>query len=301
MTVEEANVALYEKMYQEQQEYVTWLKTLPAEEVLDHAFEYTSRENLLAAMESNDLKILEAKALLESPTPLAEVYSAWLQTEDSSMEEMWQVIESQAQEKLQALVAPDPQAYRQLKASYPDRVAGVLVGNYVTFYGADAVKAAAALGTNVEKMDVPGLGWTEVTGSNLAWQDTLKKFSNKKVSAVLAQKNADLGEDSPYETIKEIDFSPEAAPLTPEETAQRIYELTEKVCPELLVGRDRDAEIHALERCLGQGDTEDICGLLMDLADYSNTPEQRQEADKLLDQAGRMYFEKRRDVQDPSL
>ncbi len=301
MTVEEANVALYEKMYQEQQEYAAWLKALPAEEILDHAFEYTNRENLLAAMEGNDLELQESKALLNSPAPLAEVYSAWLRTDDSSMEEMWRVIESQAREKLQALVTPDPQAYRQLKASHPDRVAGVMVGDYVMFYGADAVKAADALGTNVEKMDVPGLGRTEVTGSNLAWQDTLKKLSNKKISAVLAQKNAELGEDSPYETIKEIDFSPEAAPLTPEETAQRIYALTEKVCPELLAGRDRDAEIHALERCLGRGDTEDICGLLMDLADYSNTPEQHQEANRLLNETGRMYFDKRRDGPDLSL
>lgn len=43
------------------------------EAVLNHAYEYTFREDILLSMEYNDLSPRQAKALLKSPTPLEDV------------------------------------------------------------------------------------------------------------------------------------------------------------------------------------------------------------------------------------
>ena len=74
MTQEEMLTALYEKMAAEQDKYRDWLKGQPAAEVLNHAYEYTVREDIVMCMEELELTEAQAKALLTSPTPLADVY-----------------------------------------------------------------------------------------------------------------------------------------------------------------------------------------------------------------------------------
>lgn len=74
MTQEEMLTALYEKMAAEQDKYRDWLKSQPAAEVLNHAYEYTVREDIVMCMEELELTEAQAKALLASPTPLADVY-----------------------------------------------------------------------------------------------------------------------------------------------------------------------------------------------------------------------------------
>ena len=49
------NTALYEKMAAEQDKFRDWLKSHPPEEILNHAYEYTVREDILMAMEELDL------------------------------------------------------------------------------------------------------------------------------------------------------------------------------------------------------------------------------------------------------
>ena len=68
------NTALYEKMAAEQDKFRDWLKSQPPEEILNHAYEYTVREDILMAMEELDLPQSRAAALLASPSPLADVY-----------------------------------------------------------------------------------------------------------------------------------------------------------------------------------------------------------------------------------
>ena len=58
----------------EQEKYRDWLKSQPPEEVLNHAYEYTVREDIVMAMEELELTDTQAQALLESPSPLADVY-----------------------------------------------------------------------------------------------------------------------------------------------------------------------------------------------------------------------------------
>ena len=77
MTNDELNTALYEKMFAEQETYRAWLLSQPSEEILNYTYEYTVREDILLSMEYNDLPDAQAKALLKSPTPLADIFKDW--------------------------------------------------------------------------------------------------------------------------------------------------------------------------------------------------------------------------------
>lgn len=72
--MDKATDALYGRMAAEQQKYRDWLKSQPPDEILNHAYEYAVREDILAAMEEIDLPLRQAAALLAVPAPLAEVY-----------------------------------------------------------------------------------------------------------------------------------------------------------------------------------------------------------------------------------
>ena len=65
---------LYNKMQQEQNEYRAWLLAQPPEEILNHAYEYSSREDILMAFENVSLRPAQLRALLESQAPLADIY-----------------------------------------------------------------------------------------------------------------------------------------------------------------------------------------------------------------------------------
>ena len=70
MTNEELNTRLYEKMFAEQEQFRDWLLSQPPEEILNHAYEYTVREDILMSLEYHDLPDAQARALLKSPSPL---------------------------------------------------------------------------------------------------------------------------------------------------------------------------------------------------------------------------------------
>lgn len=96
------NVMLYKKMEAEQQKFRDWLLTQPAEEVLRHAYEYVTKEDILLALECRDLDPKQAKALLKSPTPLSDVYQKWESWETGYMDHIWEAMESRANEVLRA-------------------------------------------------------------------------------------------------------------------------------------------------------------------------------------------------------
>ena len=73
MTNKELNAALYEKMSAEQDQFVGWLLKLAPEEMLEHSFEYTVRQDILISMEDTVMTSNQAQALLRSDTPLAEL------------------------------------------------------------------------------------------------------------------------------------------------------------------------------------------------------------------------------------
>ena len=72
MTNEELNTALYKKVFAEQEKYREWLLSQPPNEILNHCYEYTVREDIVLALEEYDLSDKQCKALLKSPSPLAD-------------------------------------------------------------------------------------------------------------------------------------------------------------------------------------------------------------------------------------
>ena len=96
------NTALYEKMAAEQDKFRDWLKSQPPEEILNHAYEYTVREDILMAMEELDLPQSRAAALLASPSPLADVYKEFADRETSYMDVVRNSIEQRAEAALDA-------------------------------------------------------------------------------------------------------------------------------------------------------------------------------------------------------
>ena len=73
MTNEELNTALYKKVFAEQEKYREWLLSQPPDEILNHCYEYTVREDIVLALEEYDLSDKQCKALLKSPSPIADV------------------------------------------------------------------------------------------------------------------------------------------------------------------------------------------------------------------------------------
>ena len=55
MDTNDLNYLLYEKMSDEQDIFRDWLKSLPREEMLYHAYEYSVREDIVMAMENMEL------------------------------------------------------------------------------------------------------------------------------------------------------------------------------------------------------------------------------------------------------
>lgn len=86
MTSEELNTALYQKMFAEQEQYKAWLLTQPPEEILNHTYEYTVREDILITLENNDVYDEQAEALLQLEAPLAEVFKEFQSRETDYMD-----------------------------------------------------------------------------------------------------------------------------------------------------------------------------------------------------------------------
>ena len=96
MTNEELNTRLYEKMFAEQEQFRDWLLSQPPAEILNHAYEYTVREDILMSLEYNDLEDSQARALLKSGKPLKQIFERWENQETSYMDTVWDTVQEQA-------------------------------------------------------------------------------------------------------------------------------------------------------------------------------------------------------------
>ncbi len=121
MTNEERNTALYQKMFAEQEKFRDWLKGQSPEEILNHAYEYTIREDILMSLEYHDLSDAQAEALIKSPSPLTDVFQDFEKRETDHMDVIWDCLESRAdmllEEQRRTLretpVYPYPASYAQ--------------------------------------------------------------------------------------------------------------------------------------------------------------------------------------------
>ena len=100
MTTEELNIQLYQKMAAEQADYRAHLLTLPPVEILELAYEYATREDILISMEHNDLDPRQVQALMKSNTPLEDVLHHYEKHGAGRMGDIWNMIEARANEVL---------------------------------------------------------------------------------------------------------------------------------------------------------------------------------------------------------
>lgn len=74
MNADRKTSALYQKMTAEQDKYRNWLMSQPPEEILQHTYEYTVRQDILIAMEQTSLTAEQENALMASPDALTDIY-----------------------------------------------------------------------------------------------------------------------------------------------------------------------------------------------------------------------------------
>ena len=89
---------LYDKMKAEQDKYRDWLLSQSPCEILNHTYEYMMREDIVMAMEDLELTPKQAKALLKSPCPLADVFEEFRGRETEHMDTIRDSIETRANE-----------------------------------------------------------------------------------------------------------------------------------------------------------------------------------------------------------
>lgn len=87
-------------------ENVDYLISLRFAQILNYAREYIDRKYILMAMGNNDQNNAQAKALLRSSTPLADVYNKYASWEHGrQQEEIWNAVEARSGEVLRAAFA----------------------------------------------------------------------------------------------------------------------------------------------------------------------------------------------------
>ena len=101
MDNEALNLKLYEKLFAELKEYKEWLLAQLPEEILRHSYEYTIKEDIVLAMEYHDVSDEQARALLDSPSPLAEIYRDFEQIEGDHMDVVRGCIETRANDLIE--------------------------------------------------------------------------------------------------------------------------------------------------------------------------------------------------------
>lgn len=96
MTTEELNQALFDKANSEMKQFANWLLKQTPEEVLNHAYEYVTKADIVADLEYLELEDAHARALLQSDTLLDDIYKAYDNQETSVLDIITDCIESRA-------------------------------------------------------------------------------------------------------------------------------------------------------------------------------------------------------------
>ena len=86
---------LLTKMHSEFAEYEAWLLRQPASVILENAFQYTTKQDILMHAESVELSPAQLETLLHSRAPLEEVFQTYRNTDsDFLMIEMHDAMET---------------------------------------------------------------------------------------------------------------------------------------------------------------------------------------------------------------
>lgn len=113
-----AKEQLLEKMQQEQAKYRDWLTAQPPEEILNHTYEYTVREDILMEAAHLPLKIEQIRVLLASPAPLSDIYKDFDKLETGYMSIVAECIEGRANDLLKPEQRKNPPKVYLQSAKY---------------------------------------------------------------------------------------------------------------------------------------------------------------------------------------
>ena len=116
MYTEELNLQLYNKMSAEFEKFKEELLNSSPQDILDRAYEYIIKDDIVLSLEYTDLSASRADALLKSENSLDDVYDAWMDSESSHMNEIRDILDSAAD----ALIR-DAEHQREAKAKEGER------------------------------------------------------------------------------------------------------------------------------------------------------------------------------------
>ena len=102
MTNEELTAALQEKMTAEQESYTSELLKLPPEKILENAYQYAVREDIVYSLEDCSLSNAQLSALLKLDRPLESVWQTFLHNDYDTMSPIRDSVEDRADEELRA-------------------------------------------------------------------------------------------------------------------------------------------------------------------------------------------------------
>ena len=212
MNTNDLNTALYEKMAAEQEQYRDWLKGQPPEEILHHAYEYSVREDIVMAMEELELTDAQEQALLDSPSPLADVYHYFEKLETAHMDVVRDSIEKRADDVTMQKVpqqsvlmeqakglesvqfAGEVEISRDANDSEPEKQWGCPVYRHSAAYAAEhgeadqyraSYQASMACKEAIEQAISTHYGDNRLD-TEAAVRDVLEKFSLERVQYILA-------------------------------------------------------------------------------------------------------------------
>lgn len=96
------NLQLYEKVVSEPEAYERDLLAMPPEEILEHAYAYATKQDIVLALEEHDLSEKQALTLLRCDNALEAIFDRWEHTEMAYMDTIRDMISCTANEKLRA-------------------------------------------------------------------------------------------------------------------------------------------------------------------------------------------------------
>lgn len=102
MTTEKWNLKLYKQAEAELAQFSDWLCQQPATEILSHAYEYTVKSDILMTLENVDFTPEQCRALLQSPSPLEDLYKETDKIDLSVLDTLRDCIENRADTLLKA-------------------------------------------------------------------------------------------------------------------------------------------------------------------------------------------------------
>ena len=221
MKPNDLNTVLYEKMTAEQDKFRDWLKSQPPAEVLNHAYEYTVREDIVMCMEELELTDAQAKALWDSPSPLADVYRYFEKLETGYMDVIRDSIENRADDVCKIVEEQRPAPLYPHSAAYASEHGEMVQynrSNQANSACKEAIEQAISAHYGENRLDTES-----------AVRDVLEKFGPERVQFILA--NTIQHKDSDGRISRDNKAWAKTIPI-PEDSETR-YLVVDKVHPGL--------------------------------------------------------------------